>query len=164
MGWWGSPCSFSLAKAALILIPSSCPYALALDLPILLPLILNRHSLPSLLYSLHPLFFHKFILFCFILFFKLYLPIFRKRRMEGEREEEKHQFKRETWFVSSQGARPNWDGLTTQACALTGNWTSNLSLCGTMPNPLSHISQGQFILFQRSHVCGCPISSPSLDP
>ena len=34
---------------------------------------------------------------------------------------------------------------TTQACALTGNRTSNLSLCGTMPSPLNHTSQGHLI-------------------
>ena len=30
----------------------------------------------------------------------------------------------------------------TQACALTGNGTGDLSLCTTRPNQLSHISQG----------------------
>ena len=31
---------------------------------------------------------------------------------------------------------------TTQACALTGNQTGDLLLCGAMPNPLSHTGQG----------------------
>ena len=31
----------------------------------------------------------------------------------------------------------------TQACALTGNQTSELSVCGMMPNLLSHTSQGK---------------------
>ena len=32
---------------------------------------------------------------------------------------------------------------TTQACALTGNRTSDLLLCRMMPNELSHASQDQ---------------------
>ena len=36
---------------------------------------------------------------------------------------------------------PTGDQAATQACALTGNPTGDL-LCGTMPNPLSHVSQG----------------------
>ena len=32
--------------------------------------------------------------------------------------------------------------LDTQACALMGNLTGDLLLCRTMPNPLSHIGQG----------------------
>ena len=37
----------------------------------------------------------------------------------------------------------------TQACALTENWTSNLSLCGMMLNQLTHLGQGsgRFSLF-----------------
>ena len=31
---------------------------------------------------------------------------------------------------------------TTQACALIRDWTRDLSVCGTTPNPLSHTSQG----------------------
>ena len=31
--------------------------------------------------------------------------------------------------------------LATQACALTGNQTSDLLVCGMMPNPLSHTGQ-----------------------
>ena len=33
-------------------------------------------------------------------------------------------------------------GPSTQACALTGNWTDDLLLSGMIPNQLSHISQG----------------------
>ena len=36
-----------------------------------------------------------------------------------------------------------------QACALTSNQTCELLVCGTMPNQLSHISQGEF--FFLSH-------------
>ena len=31
---------------------------------------------------------------------------------------------------------------TAQVCALTGNQASDLSVCRTMPSPLSHASQG----------------------
>ena len=31
---------------------------------------------------------------------------------------------------------------TTEACALSGNWTGDLSLCGTTPNQLSHSGKG----------------------
>ena len=31
---------------------------------------------------------------------------------------------------------------TTQACALTGNWTGNILVCRMAPKPLSHTSQG----------------------
>ena len=34
------------------------------------------------------------------------------------------------------------DWPATQVCALTGNQTSDLSLCGTMPNQLGNTSQG----------------------
>ena len=44
----------------------------------------------------------------------------------------------------------------TQACALTRNWISKLPLCGTMPNPLSHTSQGCHLIF----LCLLSLSSP----
>ena len=53
------------------------------------------------------------------------------------------------------GTRP-----TTQACALTGNRTSDLLVCRMMPNPLSHTSQGkaQFFIRELEHpsweLCG----------
>ena len=67
--------------------------------------------------------------------------------------------------------------LTTQACALTRNWTGDLSVHRPVLNPLSHISQGNslfFIVFfsiaiyppyslfhlhstlQAPHCCPCP--------
>ena len=33
--------------------------------------------------------------------------------------------------------------LANQVCALTEKGTTDLSVCGTMPNPLSHTSQGE---------------------
>ena len=37
---------------------------------------------------------------------------------------------------------PTRDWATTQRCALTGNWTSDLLVCRMMLNPLSHSTQG----------------------
>ena len=39
-----------------------------------------------------------------------------------------------------------------QACALTGNWTSDALLCRPAPKPLNHNSQGQFCLFVTFHL------------
>ena len=72
---------------------------------------------------------------CFCLFFKrFYLFVFRERGREGEREGKKHQCVRETsinylLYVPQPGTEP-----TTQACGLTGNRTSDLLLCRTIPN------------------------------
>ena len=66
----------------------------------------------------------------------------KDRGREGEREKEKHQCEREALisclsYTPSSGTEP-----ATQAGALTGNWTRDLSLCRVTSNPLSHISQG----------------------
>ena len=39
--------------------------------------------------------------------------------------------------------------LETQVCALTGNWTSDLSVCRPEFNPLSHTSQGSDIILSE---------------
>ena len=67
---------------------------------------------------------------------------FRERRREGEREGETLGCERETsidclWYASRPGTKP-----ATQACALTGDRTCDLSLCGWTRNPLNHTSQG----------------------
>ena len=36
--------------------------------------------------------------------------------------------------------------LATQACILTRNQTGDLSVCGAMPNPMSHTSQGHWLI------------------
>ena len=81
---------------------------------------------------------------------------------------------------------PNWGlGHTTQACALTGNRTTNLSVHRLALSPLSHTSQGFFlmplkILFifrergrarkkgRETFMCGCllcaPYQVPGLQP
>ena len=56
-------------------------------------------------------------------------------------------FERETLigclsYASLPGTEP-----TTQACALTGSRTGDLSLCRKMPNQLSHTGQGHLRTF-----------------
>ena len=73
-------------------------------------------------------------------FFKDFIYVFRERRREGEREEEKHQCERETLigcllYAPRQGTKP-----ATQACTLTRNRTYDLSLCGTRPPTEPHES------------------------
>ena len=75
----------------------------------------------------------------------IYLFIFvclftRERGREGkEREGEKHWCERET-SITCLPYMPWWIKPTTQVCALTGNQTSDLLICGVMPNWLSHTS------------------------
>ena len=60
---------------------------------------------------------------------------FRERGMRGEREERNiHQFPH---TCAQRGTEP-----TTQAYALTGNQTRDLSLCEMTPKTLSHTGQG----------------------
>ena len=72
--------------------------------------------------------------------------------MEGEREGEKHKYEKETLIgcLLTESA--------TQARALTGNRTSDLSLCGMMPYQLSRTLQGYTAAFK------CPNFSRSLAP
>ena len=51
----------------------------------------------------------------------------------------------------------------TQACALTGNGTTNISLCGTMPSQLSHTGQGVPALFTEPS-SSILLSQPAFTP
>ena len=74
-------------------------------------------------------------------FFKKILFIFRKREKEGEDHQP----------VASCIPQPGmWPA--TQACALTGNGTRDLLLCGATPSPLSHWP-GQVSDFISHPVC-----------
>ena len=61
---------------------------------------------------------------------------FRERVREGEREGEKHQ------RVVASHTLPTGDLARTQARALAGSQTRNLSVGRLVLNPLSHTSQG----------------------
>ena len=74
---------------------------------------------------------------------------------------------KDAWVYSRPLTHPHES--PTQACALTGNWTSDPLLCRTVLNPLSHTSQGiltifkcrvQFNSIKYPHVVGLP-SPPS---
>ena len=62
------------------------------------------------------------------------LFICREGGREGEREGEKHH------CVVASRASPAGAPAATQACALTGNWTSNPLVHRQVLNPLSHTS------------------------
>ena len=76
-----------------------------------------------------------------LVFLKILFIHFRQRGRETEREGEKHQC-----VVASQ-VPPTRDLPTTQACALTGNPTSNPLVRRLTLNPLSHTSQGTNVSF-----------------
>ena len=104
------------------------------------------------------------------------LFIFRERGREGHRDGEKHLCVRDQLLLTCPELR-TWPA--TQACALTGNRNSDLSVCGPALNLLSHTSQGwkDFLFFQRQgkrrrkreiSMCGCLSRAlcrgPSLQP
>ena len=69
-------------------------------------------------------------------FFRDFIYLFLERGREGESEG--HKFN--VWFPLTRPVLGTWPA--TQACALTGNRTNNLSVCRSLLNPLSHTSQG----------------------
>ena len=75
----------------------------------------------------------KKINMCFILFIYLFLE--RGEGWEKERE------RNINWLPLIPPQLGTWP--ITQACALTGNQTGDLSVCRMMPTLLSHTSQGQ---------------------
>ena len=70
-----------------------------------------------------------------IFFLRFYLFIFRERGREEERGGEKHH-----WLPLASSQMGTWP--KTQACALTENQTSDLSVRRPALNPLIHPSQG----------------------
>ena len=73
----------------------------------------------------------------FFFFLRFYLFIFRQKGREGEIEGEKHQC-----VVVFHTPPPPGTWPTTQACAPTGNRTSDPLVCRPALNPLSQTSQG----------------------
>ena len=81
----------------------------------------------------------------------IYLFLERGKRKEKERERnidvrEKHQSVASCTCPDRPGTEPS-----TQACALTGNWTSDLLLCGTS-NQLSHTNQDSHPYFKEKYL------------
>ena len=81
---------------------------------------------------------------------RFYLFIFRERRREGrKRGRDASMCER---YIHQSGALPlacplpgTWP--TIQACVLTGSQTGDLPVCRPALNPLSHTSQGKFVIF-----------------
>ena len=90
-------------------------------------------------------------------FFKDFVYFFSERGKGKEKEREKNINERNI-NIFLLICTP-WLGtkLATPACALTRNWTRDLSLCGTMPNKLSHTILCLLLLFIfiMSHSCLC---------
>ena len=72
--------------------------------------------------------------FHFFIFFRFYLFIFRESGREREMERNIN-----VWLPVAHPLLGTWPA--TQACALTGNWTSDPLVCRPALNPRSHISQ-----------------------
>ena len=78
-------------------------------------------------------------------FLRFYLFIFREK---GRREGEKYQ------YVVASCAPHTGTWPTTQACAQTGNRTSDLLVCRPALNPLSHTSQGLVVHLKVNFLMG----------
>ena len=63
----------------------------------------------------------------------------------GEGKEKERERNITAWLPLMRPLLGDWPA--TQACALTGNRTIDLSVCGKMPNPLRHTSQGASFTF-----------------
>ena len=82
----------------------------------------------------------------------------------GEGKEKEREENINVWLALMLPLLGIWP--TTQACALTGNWTSNPLICRTALNLLSHTSQGNgcFYNWQFVHLNPVPffIHAPSM--
>ena len=81
-----------------------------------------------------------------LLFFLRFIFLFLERGQRKEKERERSTCEINIHLLSfTHPQLGTWP--TTQACALTGNRTSDLSICRPVLNPLSHTSQG-FLIFK----------------
>ena len=65
-----------------------------------------------------------------------------------EKERERNMGVREKHSFIASCSHPKWGTKpATQACALTGDLSGDLLLCGTMPNQLSQTGQGPHVGF-----------------
>ena len=82
-------------------------------------------------------------MFYYFLRLFIYLFIYRQRGRERKRERNIN-----VWLPLPWPSLGTWP--RTQACALTGNWTSDPSVCRRVLNLLSHISQACFSKFSKT--------------
>ena len=76
--------------------------------------------------------------------FFLQIIIYLERGEGREKEGKKHQFVRDTWLPHTYPQMETWPGI--QACTLTGNQTGDLLVRSLALNPLSHTSQGHWLI------------------
>ena len=81
-------------------------------------------------------------------FLKDFIYLFSERGEGREKERERNV---NVWL--SLACPPLGIRLATQACALTGNRTSDPMVCRLALNPLSHTSQGNAASFLNDHLC-----------
>ena len=86
---------------------------------------------------------------CMYIYTHIYTFNISDRREGREKERERNI---NVWLSLARPLLGTWP--STQACALTGNWTSALLVHRPMLNPLSHISQGYIQLSIKGHF-GC---------
>ena len=84
-----------------------------------------------------------FLAYYFILFFKRLMYYLFWERGEGREKERERNIN--VWLPLVHPLLGTWPA--TQACALTGNQTSDSLVCRPVLNPLSHTSQGNFLHF-----------------
>ena len=82
----------------------------------------------------------------FLFFFKDFIYLLLER---GEGKEKERERNSSVWLPLARPPLGNWP--TTQACALTGNRTSDPLVRRLVLNPLSHTSQGQFCMFFKKY-------------
>ena len=75
-------------------------------------------------------------------FLKDFIHLFLERGEGREKERDRNINVRHKHQLVASHTPPTGDLACNQAHALTRNQTGNPSICGTMPNPPSHISQG----------------------
>ena len=92
------------------------------------------------------------------LFFKKILFMFRERGKEEEREAKKHQ------CVVASCAPPTGDLACNPGIALTGNWTGDPSVLRPALSPLSHTSQGEFLIFWGASILFSTVTAPLYIP
>ena len=75
-------------------------------------------------------------------YFLNFIDLLLKRRKRREKERERNI---NAWLPVTCPPLGTWP--TTQACALTGNWFSEILVRRPALNPLSHTSQGHFFIY-----------------
>ena len=127
--------SCSSMKTKHFILPSFIPS------PTIFPSLFRSKFFTYIIFSLKKIFFLRFYLFIF--------------REGGGREKERER-NINVWLPLVHPLLGTWP--TTQACALTGNWTSNPLVHRPALNPLSHTSQGWRTSFNISGRTGLMVN------